>query len=181
MNILALDLSTKSTGYAIFIDGELKDFGCITASSTDVIKRIQKIICELDEVLKKYPFEKIVIEEVLPKDGEKTEKNHHTQKMLMWLQAAVAFLIHENFTKIEIQYLYPSEWRSACGIKTGRGIVRESLKSSDIAFVEQKFGFTPANDDIADAIGLGYGYLMQPQKQTVSTATKNRGMIKFGK
>lgn len=177
MYVLSLDLSTKSTGYAIFEDGQLKDFGCITASSTDVIKRIQKIICELDEVLKKYSFEKIIIEEVLPKDGESNGKNLHTQKILMWLQAAVAFLIHENFSKVEIQYLYPSEWRSACGIKTGRGVVRDSLKSADIAFVEQKFGFTPANDDIADAIGIGYGYLMQPPKQT----EKVRGMIKFGK
>ena len=35
MIILSLDLSTKSTGYAIFTDDKLTDYGCITASSTD--------------------------------------------------------------------------------------------------------------------------------------------------
>ena len=48
MKILALDLSTKSTGYAVYNEDKLVDYGCITASSTDFINRIQKIIKELD-------------------------------------------------------------------------------------------------------------------------------------
>ena len=43
MNILSLDLSTKSSGWAYFENGELKDHGCITSASTDLIKRIYKI------------------------------------------------------------------------------------------------------------------------------------------
>ena len=30
MNLLSLDLSTKSSGWALFEDGELMDHGCIT-------------------------------------------------------------------------------------------------------------------------------------------------------
>ena len=33
MKILAIDASTKSTGYAVGEDGVLKSHGCITASS----------------------------------------------------------------------------------------------------------------------------------------------------
>jgi hypothetical protein len=40
MKILFLDLSTKSTGYAIGEDGKLITYGCITSSSKDVLKRI---------------------------------------------------------------------------------------------------------------------------------------------
>ena len=43
MKILTLDLSTKSSGYAIGEDGILKSHGCITASSRDVEKRIIKM------------------------------------------------------------------------------------------------------------------------------------------
>jgi len=36
MKILALDLSTKSSGYAVGTDESLEEHGCITASSRDV-------------------------------------------------------------------------------------------------------------------------------------------------
>jgi len=40
MNILSLDMSTKSSGWALFEDKKLKNYGCITSASTDLIKRI---------------------------------------------------------------------------------------------------------------------------------------------
>ena len=43
MIVLAIDASSKSSGWSIFEDGKLKEYGCITASSTDLIKRIQKM------------------------------------------------------------------------------------------------------------------------------------------
>jgi hypothetical protein len=36
--------------------------------------------------------------------------------------------------------------------------VRETVKQRDIRFVEETFGLK-VNDDIADAIGLGYAFL----------------------
>ena len=41
MKILSIDGSTKSSGWSVFEDGKLIDYGCITSSSTDMIKRIQ--------------------------------------------------------------------------------------------------------------------------------------------
>ena len=38
--ILSLDLSTKSSGWAVFNGEELIEHGCITSASTDMIKRI---------------------------------------------------------------------------------------------------------------------------------------------
>ena len=43
MKILSLDLSTRSSGYAVGEDGSLEAHGCITASSRDVVKRIIKM------------------------------------------------------------------------------------------------------------------------------------------
>ena len=40
MKILSLDLSTKSSGWAVFEDNQLLSHGCISSSSTDLIKRI---------------------------------------------------------------------------------------------------------------------------------------------
>jgi Holliday junction resolvasome RuvABC endonuclease subunit len=156
--ILSLDCSTKSTGWAIYNSKkQLIDYGCITASSTDLIKRINKMVHGLDEVCKKYKdINTIVMEEVRPDIGHTS--NPKTWKALMWLQAANNFYIHSQLKNTKIVYLYPSEWRRICGIKNGRGIKRTAAKEMDIKFVKEKFNIT-VNDDIADAIGIGYAYL----------------------
>ena len=51
MKILSLDLSTKSSGWAIFEDKKLINHGCITSSSTDLIKRIHKMTDEIKQIL----------------------------------------------------------------------------------------------------------------------------------
>lgn len=154
MNILALDLSTKSSGWAVYESTELKDYGCITSASTNLIKRIYIMSDGIEDVLNKYKIDKIIVEEVRPEGGYGVG-NQKTYKALMWLQAKIAFLIYEKFKKIEIEYIYPSSWRASIGIKTGRGIKRTSLKQADIDFVKEKYNID-VNDDIADAICIGY-------------------------
>lgn len=159
MKILSLDLSTKSTGYAVFDNNSLIDYGCITASSTDVIKRIQKIINEIKNILTKHnEIETIIVEEVRPENGQRGVGNLRTHKVLMWLQAALEFLIHDNFSSASVKYIYPSEWRKICGIRTGKGIKRDQLKKADIQFAKDKYNIT-VNDDIADAIGIGFAHI----------------------
>ena len=163
MKLLSLDVSTKSTGWAVFEDKKLVEYGCITSSSTDLIKRIHIITDGIKEILNKYTIDKIVIEEVRPELGTQNIKTH---RALMWIQGYIAIMAHDNF-KLEFEYIYPSEWRKVCGIKTGSGVRRESLKPKDIAFVKEKFHID-VNDDIADAIGIGYAYLCsQKQEQSV--------------
>lgn len=147
MNILALDLSSKSTGWAVATDGVYEVSGCITASSTDYIARIYKICEAIAELIKKYDIEKIYCEEVRP------EQNSHTQKVLIQLQSKVVFTAWEINKKITVDFLTPSAWRAAVGIQTGRGIKREALKAADIKYVELTYG-KKVNDDEADAIGI---------------------------
>lgn len=159
MSIISLDLSTKSTGFAIFDEANLIDFGCITASSTDVIKRIQKITLELNKIFTNNSnIEKVIVEEVRPENNQYGVGNLHTHKVLMWLQASIAFMLHDQFPKVKIEYVYPNEWRAGCGIHTGRGIKREELKAADIKFAYDTY-MVKVNDDIADAIGIGHAFV----------------------
>ena len=153
MNILSLDLSTKSSGWAYFKDGELIEHGCVTSASTDVIKRIYIMREAVAALLTQYEVSKVIVEEVGPEGGYGVG-NTHTHKMLMWLQAAIAFIIHDNFPNVEIEYIYPSSWRANLGIKNGRGIKRTTLKEADIDFVKEKYNID-VNDDEADAICIG--------------------------
>jgi hypothetical protein len=84
----------------------------------------------------------------------------------MWLQAAIAFMVHDNFPNIEIIYVYPSEWRSNCGIKTGQGIKREELKKASIDF-SKKYYKIDVNNDIADAVGIGHSYVNKKEEKIV--------------
>lgn len=148
MNILSLDLSSKSTGWAVSIDNTLKDYGCITASSADYIERLKKITAEVCDIVKKYNIKKIVCEEVRFGD-----KNVHTFKVLMYLQAKIVMELHDIDKEIDFEFQQPSEWRKKVGIQTGRGVTREALKPADIKYVKNTYNIT-VNDDIADAIGI---------------------------
>ena len=164
---LAIDASTKSTGIAVFDNSNLVYYDCFTAYSSDVITRIQNMTKRLDEVLTSYSIDTIIIEEVRPDQGEENPK---TMKALFWLQAAIAFLLHDKHPQVKIEYVYPNEWRHQCGIKTGKGIFREELKKADIKFVNETYGINIQNDDIADAICIGYAFLHPVVKE-----------VKFGK
>lgn len=165
MNILSLDLSSKSSGWAVFEDNKLMDYGCITSASTDLIKRIYVMRDGIQEVLNKYTIDKVYVEEVRPQGGFGTG-NIQTHRALMWLQAAIAFMLHDFDKKIILEYVYPSTWRATIGIKNGRGIKRESLKQADIAFVKERYNIS-VNDDIADAICLGVSQL-EPEKNEIN-------------
>ena len=107
MKILSLDLSTKSSGWAIFENDNLIDYGCITSSSTDLIKRIQIMTNGIKEILEKYEINKIIAEEVRPQGGFGAG-NIQTHRALMWLQAAIAFMLYDNFKKLTLDFIYPS-------------------------------------------------------------------------
>lgn len=152
MIILALDLSTKSTGFAIGTDkGEIIKSGCITAAQKDVIKRIIRMRDSLTKIIQQNKIEQIVMEEVLP------EFNSHTSKVLMWLQAAITIATYETNPNIQCEYIGPAEWRKTLNIKQGRGIKRQNLKKQDIEYVQKKYNIT-VNDDQADAICIFDAY-----------------------
>lgn len=162
MITLAIDASTKSTGWSIFEDQELKDYGCITASSSNLFNRIHKMIDEIDKIIIKHKVEQIAIEDVIPEDV------HHNTKVFNALMYLQGFLADKcNDYKITPVFYVASAWRKKCGIHTGRGIRRESLKPKDIQFVKSQFGIN-VNDDEADAICIGFahvgGVIKEPQE-----------------
>lgn len=156
-NILALDMSTKRTGYAISStkDKEIK-YGVIASSSTDVEKRICIMRDEIVKIIKDYSIQTIVVEDVRPDGG-----NARTGKVLTWLQGVIAVAAFEIDKKIDFVMIMPTSWRKILKIKQGRGVRREEQKQIDINFINTNYNLhlTPAQDDEADAIGILSAYL----------------------
>ena len=155
MNILALDMSTKSTGYAIYKHNKLIQYNYITATSNDLFNRIKVMMNAINKILQQnLDLEYVVMEEV----RQQGFINIKTYKALMYLQGCVQMMIHQKFKHLQTDFLYPSSWRKICQIKQGRGIQRKQQKQLDIQWVKDNFNIV-VNDDVADAIGLGYGYI----------------------
>lgn len=105
------------------------------------------------EILMKNPsVSKIVMEDPLPRTDKKT--NESTYRALNWLQGYVCVILKDKGYK-DLEFILPNTWRSKVGIKTGCYKKREQLKEEDMAWVKNQFGID-VNDDIADAIGIGY-------------------------
>ena len=83
MKVLALDLSTKSAGWAIFDGKKLIDYGCITASNTNTLTRISTIVEELKVIHNKHLPHEIIVEEVLP---EEVGHNNSVYKALIYFK-----------------------------------------------------------------------------------------------
>lgn len=161
MKVLALDISTKSTGYAVFDDGELVQSGCITATSASVLERIEKITKELEEKVDIDSIDKVIVEDPLPAS---CGHNMTVYKALTYAQGSIASMLHRH-NKLKMEFFTSSEWRAKCGIHTGRGITRDILKQLDIDFVKENYNKT-VNDDEADAIGIGHAYCLGDKKKS---------------
>lgn len=158
MKILTLDLSTKSSGYCVGQNEIIQQHGCITASEKDVEKRIIKMRNQISKIIQKHNPKKIIMQQVRP------EYNSRTNKVLMWLQAAIVIASYEISPKIQCQFVGASEWRAAIKIKQGRGIKRNQLKPQDIQYVKNKYNIT-VNDDQADAICIFDAYCNKENNQ----------------
>lgn len=153
--VLAIDGSTKSSGFAVFNGQDLIKVWHKMSASADLVRRIKVMRDETREAIKEHSISTIVMEEVRPDRGA---TNPATMKALMWLQAAIAMMVHDEFPKVKIIYIYPSEWRAACGIHTGRGVKRDTLKQADLDFVAKNYSKV-SNDDEADAVCIGHAYI----------------------
>lgn len=149
---MAIDASSKSTGISIFQDMKLVHYECITATSIDTYNRIEKMVQRIRQLYNQYQPTNIVMQQVLPQD---VKHNQTVYKTLIYLQAAIVLELHKS--KAKVQFVVASHWRAVCGIRTGRGIKRDTLKAVSQALVKSTYGLD-VNDDIADAICIGIAY-----------------------
>lgn len=155
MITMAIDASSKSTGVAIYDNKELIYYKCITETSLDSLTRIEKMTSEIRILYDKYQVNKVIMEDVIPED---VRHNQQVFKILHYLQASIVLELHKS--KQTVEFYVSSEWRKLCGFRTGRGITRDVLKKASMDFVKNKYNLE-VNDDIADAICIGWAYTNQ--------------------
>lgn len=141
VKILSLDLSTKSSGFCVVVDGSVEEYGTITSQDKDFTVRGQytaefvRLLCE------KYgKFDKVVIEEL------KVISNQKTLVMLAIVQGMVLRELNNSL----VEFVSPTVWRKQFSLN-GK---REEAKRKAIALC-RSLGYKVKNDDEAEAILIG--------------------------
>ena len=147
MTLLALDQSSKVTGYAIFIDGVLDYHGKINLTSENVGIRLVQFKEAIVDIIDSFKVDKIAFEDIQLQST--VANNVKTFKVL----AEVFGVLHELCEELKIPYvIVPSvTWKSALGIK---GKTRPEQKQQAADFVFNKYNKKPTQDE-CDAICIG--------------------------
>ena len=152
--ILALDAATSVTGYAIYDDKVLVGYGTYkTSANLPATERINNVKNWLKAVLKEWEPDFVGIENIqLQKYGAKaTDVQVKTFQTLANLQGILLDTVFEAC--IDSDLVYPSEWRSYCGVNDGDQH-RDSKKKQAQAKVKIWYNMECTEDE-ADAICIG--------------------------
>lgn len=147
MKILAFDQSTAVTGFSIWQDGILFDYGVIDLHKNDnTDERIKDMITHIANTIQECNPNKVVIEEVAQ------QSNAKVLKILARLQGAILYMCMQR--GIPCSIIEPAKWRSKIGLTIGPSVKRAELKRQAILHVKDKFGLDVV-EDVAEAICIG--------------------------
>lgn len=143
--ILALDVSTTSTGYALYEGDKLINFGYIKPKDKDWLTRVRKMAKEVASINSEKPINTVVIEDTF------FLKNIKTVKKLCLAQG----ILLGKLPDAELVQVFPNTWKKHFGLGKGKA-TRTEQKQTSISVAETLFLLnTRLNDDEADAILMG--------------------------
>lgn len=149
--VLALDQSSKVTGYAVFEDGALRDYGHFTCSDNDIAIRLMHIRQQVEQLIDKYNITEMVIEDIQLQEG--VGNNVATFKLLAEVFGVITELSAEK--DISTAAVLAVKWKNGLKFKTRH---REEQKREAQQTVELLFN-KKATQDEADAVCIGIYYL----------------------
>ena len=148
MRILALDQASRVSGWAIFEDDNLEQYGKIDVSKYfELGERLHQIRQEVEHLIDDEHIDAVVLEDIYM-DGQRVN-NVQTFKAL----AEVFGVLYELCIDMEkpVEAVLAGTWKSTLGIK---GKTRPEQKRNAQEWVVQNYGVRPTQDE-CDAICIG--------------------------
>lgn len=165
MKVLALDQSTRVTGWAVFADDALQEYGKFDAENAgaDIGKRLTYIREKVKALIDKYDIQKILIEEIQLQNT--VGNNVVTYKKLAYVQAILIQMFDE--LRLPYEIIASSSWKSTLSIK---GRARAEQKKNAQELITKIYNINVIQD-IADAICIGLAY----SKKGATVQTEEKG------
>jgi Holliday junction resolvasome RuvABC endonuclease subunit len=142
--ILAIDQSSRTSGWAIFDDKILENYGKFHYDDLDPILRIIKLKSDIKNLVLQNNIDEIILEDI------QQQASVTTYKILAYVLGNLETLFAENGWKYQLTS--SSTWKSFCGVK-GKG--RAEQKKNAQLFVLDTFGVKTIQDTV-DAICIGW-------------------------
>ena len=158
--LLALDQSSRISGYAIFVDENLIAHGSINLTEEDVGQRLVLIRKEVTKLIHKYDINEIAFEDIQMQAS--VGNNVQTFKILAEVFGVILMLCTE--LKINYTIVSSNTWKSTLKIK---GKKRSEQKKDAQRYVLEKYGIKAIQDTV-DAICIGAHMIANPGKNTIS-------------
>lgn len=151
MTVLALDQSSKCSGWSVFEDKKLLAFGHFTFDDEDIGQRLFKIREKVKELISKFKPNHVIFEDIQLQDN--IGNNVQTFKIL----AQVYGIVSELLTELKIPYsmVLAGTWKNTLNIK---GRTRPEQKKNAQLYVTNKYNINPIQDE-CDAICIGEHYI----------------------
>lgn len=152
IKILALDTSTRSTGWSVFNNEHYSKSGLINLikSPLPAPDRIELMGRTILELLNKEKPDVIICEQVSVSRNMKT-----VRELCRILDICYSYTLSN---KCRFYELTPAEWRGAIGMQRRAGD-RYTYKQMAIKFAQEVFGIKDPKDDEADAVCIGAAYI----------------------
>ena len=157
--VLALDQATYKSGWSIFDDKELVNYGVFDSQGANEAARINAVKCWLINMINNWNPDFVGIEDIfLDKDEYKI--GLQTYKILAHLQGVICDVLFERDIKYDI--IVSSTWRKHCQIS---GTSKQDKKRSAQLRAKALFDIS-VSDDVAEAICIGK-YLAESERGVV--------------
>lgn len=160
MTILALDQSSRTSGYSVFQDNSLIEYGHWTFTNSDIAIRIYGLCQQIQRKIDQYEPDIVVFENIALERGDVM-----TFQKLAQVQGAI--MLQCKLNKLGYKCIPVSTWRAKCHHLKGNGKNRETQKKIAQEWVKQKFNKNCTEDE-ADAICIGYSETIQEDSQYLS-------------
>jgi hypothetical protein len=167
--IIAIDASTNSLAFSYFVNGRLEKYGKIRFNGTDAFYKSGDACRKAIPFFKKIEADCVVIESAIYSNSPRTAMH------LSLVQGAIVAAAQVSGVKI-IKAIPPVQWQNYIGnglltAEEKKSIMkkfpgktsswyktkqRETRKNKTIVSVNKKFNISVDDDDVADAIGLGW-------------------------
>lgn len=153
-NLLAIDQASVTSGYAVFKDGKLVDYGKFTFNDDVIAERLVKIRAKVQELIKEYDIDEVAFEDIQMQGN--VANNVQTFKVLSEVFGVVSETLQEM--KMKYTVVMAGTWKSTLGIK---GRTRPEQKRNAQEYVLNTYG-VKAIQDVCDAICIGAHVLERP-------------------
>jgi Holliday junction resolvasome RuvABC endonuclease subunit len=150
-NLLALDQASITSGYAVFKDGVLVNYGKFTFDDSDIPVRLVKIRNKVISLIQENDIDEVAFEDIQLQGN--VANNVQTFKAL----AEVFGVLYELFVELKMPRtaVLSTVWKSTLGIK---GRDRAAQKKAAQEWVVNTYGVKPTQDE-CDAICIGAHYV----------------------